>query len=110
MPLEAPTIGINRNFIKEGQHAAFEKRFVQVKLLLQAYAKPLPVAGGWRIEKEEEGKEKWVLFSGFDSVEHHYDFAKTARFEEYRGVVERVEGFEVKHLERLAGVYIAPPE
>jgi hypothetical protein len=78
LPLEAPAISINRHFIREGQKKPFEKQFIQVKPLLQAYTKPLPVAGGWRIEKEGEGKEEWVLFSGFDSVEHHHGFAKTA--------------------------------
>jgi hypothetical protein len=59
------------------------------------------VAGGWRMEKEIESKEEWVLFSGFDSVEHHQGFAKTDEFQRYRSIVEYVDSFEVKHMRRL---------
>jgi len=66
-PLNAPAISVNRHFIKHGQRDAFQKRFEEVKPLLQDYTKPRPIAGGWRIEKEEEDEEEWVLISGFDT-------------------------------------------
>lgn len=72
-----------------------------MKPLVQSYTKPQPVAGGWRIEKETEDKEEWVLFSGFDSVEHHIGFSKTDEFRKYRSIVEHVDSFEVKHMEHL---------
>ena len=56
------------------------------------------------MEKEAEGKEEWVLFSGFDSVEHHIGFSKTDEFQRYRGIVEYVDGFELKHMKRLEGM------
>lgn len=104
LPLDAPAISINRHFIKNGQRMAFQKQFDEVKPLLQDYIRPRPVAGGWRIEKETEDKEEWVLFSGFDSVEHHSGFARTDEFQRYRSIVEYVDSFEVKHMRRLEEV------
>jgi quinol monooxygenase YgiN len=101
LPIDAPTISINRHFIKNGQREAFQKRFEEVEVLLQDYTRPRHVAGGWRMEKEIESKEEWVLFSGFDSVEHHQGFAKTDEFQRYRSIVEYVDSFEVKHMRRL---------
>jgi heme-degrading monooxygenase HmoA len=104
LPLNAPAVSVNRHFIKHRQRDAFQKRFEQVKPLLQDYTKPRPLAGGWRIEKETEEKEEWVLFSGFDSVEHHIRFSKTDEFQNYRGISEYVDGFDLKHMKRLEGI------
>lgn len=104
LPLNAPAISVNRHFIKHDQRDLFRKRFEEVKPLLQGYTKPRPVAGGWRIEKEAEDKEEWVLLSGFDSLDHHMGFSKTDEFQKYRGIVEYVDGFELKHMKRLEGL------
>jgi hypothetical protein len=56
----------------------------------------LLVGGEWR--------RKRVLFSGFDSVEHHIGFSKTDEFQKYRSIVEYVDGFELKHMKRLEGM------
>ena len=45
-----------------------------------------------------------VLLSGFESVEHHMGFAKTKEFEKYKGIVEFVEGFELRHLRKIGGI------
>jgi quinol monooxygenase YgiN len=101
LPLNAPAISVNRHFIKHGQRDAFQKRFEEVKPLLQNYTKPRAVTGGWRIEKEAEDKEEWDLFSGFESVEHHIGFSKTDEFQKYGSLVEYVDSFEVKHMKHL---------
>jgi hypothetical protein len=101
LPLNTPAISFNRHFIRHGQRDAFQKRFEDVKPLLQNYTKPRAVAGGWRIEKEAEDKEEWDLFSGFESVEHYIGFSKTDEFQKYRSLVEYVDSFEVKHMKHL---------
>jgi heme-degrading monooxygenase HmoA len=103
LPLDAPIISVNKHFIKAGQRQAFEREFGQVQHLLQNYTKPRPTAGGWRIEKESDGKEEWILFSGFESVDDHHGFAKSAQFGEYKRILKYVDGFEVKHLRCLEG-------
>jgi heme-degrading monooxygenase HmoA len=105
--LQAKAISLNRHFVPKEKKGGFEKKFEEVRGLLEEYTKPYPVIGGWRIEKETvEGKERdeWNLFSGFDSVEHHMAFAKTKAFEKYREIVGCVEGFEVRHLKAIEGL------
>jgi len=100
IPVDAPVVSINRHFVKGGRKDEFRGCFDGVKGLLEEYTKPKPIAGGWRIEKEE-GKEEFVLFSGFEGVESHYGFAKTEEFERYKAITGFVDGFEVRHLRRL---------
>jgi len=100
----APVISLNRHFVPEDKQAGFIKKFDEVKGLLEDFTKPYQVVGEWRIEKEAEGKEEWDLFSGFESVENHHEFAKTEGFARYREIVEFVEGFEVRHLRRVEGL------
>ncbi|RDW64826.1 hypothetical protein BP6252_10477 [Coleophoma cylindrospora] len=102
--LDAPTISCNRHFVPSEKRAGFSEKMAEVKPLLEGYTRPYDVQGGWRIEKEVvQGNERdeWVLFSGFEDVDHHMAFAKTDEFAKYREIVEFVEGFEVKHLKRL---------
>lgn len=102
--LEAPTISCNRHFVSAGKKEDFEQQFQEVKSILDEYTKPYSAIGGWRIEKETNEKEEWVLFSGFESVDHHTAFAKTDGFAEYKKIVGFVEGFELKHLKRIEGL------
>lgn len=99
--LSAPVISCNRHFVPASKKEEFTVKFNEVKGLLEDYTKPYQVIGGWRIEKEKEEKEEWVLFSGFESVDHHMGFAKTEEFAKYREIVECVEGFEVRHLKKI---------
>jgi heme-degrading monooxygenase HmoA len=105
LPLHTPVVSINRHFVKKGQTDAFYEKLEEVKGLLAAFTAPRAVSGGWRIEKERDtdGKEKeeWVLFSGFESVEHHNGFTRTKEFSSYRAIMEFVDGLEVKHARRL---------
>jgi quinol monooxygenase YgiN len=102
--LTAPVISLNRHFVPGDKKAGFIKKFDEVRGLLGEFTKPYQVVGGWRIEKEAEGKEEWDLFSGFESVENHHEFAKTEVFARYREIVEFVEGFELKHLRGIEGL------
>ncbi|RFU34616.1 hypothetical protein B7463_g1699, partial [Scytalidium lignicola] len=100
---EAPTISCNRHFVPAAKKEGFIEQFQKIKGLLQDFTNPFKVVGGWRIEKESEEKEEWVLFSGFDSVAHHYEFPKTEEFVKYREIIGFVDGFEVKHLKSIPG-------
>jgi quinol monooxygenase YgiN len=100
----APVISLNRHFVPGDKKAGFVKKFDEVKGLLEDFTTPYQVVGGWRIEKEEEGKDEWVLFSGFGSVENHHEFAKTEAFVRYREIVEFVGGFELRHMRVVEGL------
>jgi heme-degrading monooxygenase HmoA len=99
-----PAISINRHSVPAEKKEGFVNKFQEVRDILEDYAKPFKVVGGWRIEKEEvNGKEReeWALFSGFNSVDHHMAFANTDPFQKYREIVGFVEGFDVKHLKTI---------
>lgn len=96
--VEAKIVSVNRQIIKEGQEEQFEAAFGEAKNLLEKYTKPVPVIGGWKVE-EEEGKKEFVLLSGFESVEHHFDFAKTENFEKFKTISDFRDKFEIKHLQ-----------
>jgi len=100
----AEVVSLNRHFVASEKKSGFQETFDGVKGLLENYTEPWQVVGGWRIEKEGEGKEEWVLFSGFESMDQHMGFAKTKEFERYKGVVGFVDGFEVRHLKRVEGL------
>lgn len=99
----APVVSCNRHFVPKEKKTSFIEKLNEVRGLLEDFTKPYGVVGGWRIEKEAEEKEEWVLFSGFDSVENHMEFAKTEGFAKYREIVGFVSGFEVKHLKAVEG-------
>ena len=83
--------------------SGFIEKFNEVRGLLEDFTTPYGVVGGWRMEKEDEEKE-WVLFSGFESVENHLEFAKTEGFGKYREIVGFVRGFDVKHMKGVEGL------
>ena len=102
----APAISCNRHFVPIEKKQAFGNKFQEVKGYLEDYTKPFKLVGGWRIEKEaieERDKEEWILFSGFETVDHHMSFVQTGDFPKYRAIVEFVEGFELKHLRAIDG-------
>lgn len=105
---DAPVISCNRHSVPEQKKAGFERKFEEVRGLLEEFTKPYKVVGAWRIEKEKDEKgeqrEEWVLFSGFQSVQQHWEFSKTEQFPKYREIVEFVDGFEVKHLRKIEGL------
>lgn len=96
---KAPISSCNRHFVPKEKKSGFIEKFNEVRGLLEDFTTPYGVVGGWRIEKEE-----WVLFSGFESVENHMEFAKTEGFGKYREIVGFVRGSEVKHLRGVEGL------
>jgi heme-degrading monooxygenase HmoA len=101
---KAPIISCNRHFVPKEKKTGFNEKFSEVRGLLEDFTKPYDVVGGLRIEREDEEKEEWVLFSGFRSVDNHMEFAKTKGFEKYREIVGFVSGFEVKHLRAVGAL------
>jgi len=103
-PFAARVISCDRHFIPKDKKSGFVEKFNDVRGLLEDYTKPYGVVGGWRIEKEDVETEEWVLFSGFESVDNHMEFAKTEGFTKYREILGFVSGFELKHLRAVEGL------
>ena len=112
---EAPTVSINRHFVKPGANSLFLEAYnSNVHELTSFIGGSQRVVGGWGStvapahdepsSDVTEGKHKgpvFVLFTGWRSKEHHFEFAATEAFERYRKITEYIEGADIKHAFRL---------
>ncbi|KAL0264205.1 C-4 sterol methyl oxidase [Diplodia seriata] len=101
LPLDAPVIAIGRHSVASDRRADFSHTFGAVKHNVEDFTAPRKVAGGWRIEKEADEKEEWVLFTGWDEVAQHGKFGESEPFQEYAKIKEFVSGFDIKHAKIL---------
>ncbi|KAJ5387951.1 hypothetical protein N7509_010492 [Penicillium cosmopolitanum] len=53
---------------------------------------------GWKVDKRVDEDEEFILFSGWNTVEDHFGFAKTESFKEFGKIRELLTGSEVKHM------------
>lgn len=104
VPTNADTISIGWYQVRQGDQAAFEKRFLQYKEWAKDHFRQGRVpAGGWRIETAEgqQGFEQFVLIGEWEGADAYLGFAETEATEEYDHVQEFVQGFDVKHGTRI---------
>jgi heme-degrading monooxygenase HmoA len=98
---DSPIISVGRMAVDSAKKEHFVAKFNEVKGILEDFASPFGVRGGWRIEKEGEGTDEFVLFCGWESVEKHMDFAKSAGFDKYGEIQEFVREIDLKHYRRF---------
>jgi heme-degrading monooxygenase HmoA len=112
----APTIAIGRYFITSGKRDEFTSLFTATNVHLAKFVSPWPFLGAWRLDKgvttvddlkaslagPEEGKEEFVLFTGWDDVTHHLRFAQSDNFQEFQRIRDSMDGAEIKHVVRLS--------
>lgn len=102
IPLDAPTLVIRRHVMTPWKNANFIEAFDDNKHHMEHFSKR-KLVGGWQVEKgeREDGgeNETFVVFSGWDDVEHHRAFGESDRGEEYAKIVEWIDegGLEVRH-------------
>lgn len=96
-PLSAPIVGVARCFIEQSNKAEFDRLFAAGLPDLQAFTAPYPCHGGWRIDKDGKDEE-FVLFTGWNSVEHHQEFYKSETSKEFAKTKSVIKGTDVKHL------------
>lgn len=101
LPLNAPVMAIGRHFVPSDKRSGFAQTFNAVKHNVESFTAPRNVAGGWRLEKEGEHKDEWVLFTGWDEVAHHGRFGESDAFQEYGKIRDFASGFEVKHVKEM---------
>lgn len=115
IPTSAPILAIRHHAISPHNLAAFEETFDSVQHHL-AHVSSRTIASGWQIEKANgggaqgsfpdalgDGSEVFVLFSGWDDMEHHKDFVDSEKGAEYEKVREWIDegGLEVRHARRV---------
>jgi heme-degrading monooxygenase HmoA len=101
-------IAIARHFITDGEKEAFKGTFEATRYELESFVGKRHVVGGWRIDigydpsaERENRKDEFVLFSAWDSVERHGEFAKTEGFQKYSQIRNHIDGAEIKHAKLL---------
>lgn len=112
---ETPTISINRHLVKPGADSSFLEAYTSnVHELTSFIGGRQRVVGGWGTavaaandeppSEVTDGKHNgsiFVLFTGWRSKEHHFEFAATEAFERYKNIMEYIEGADIKHAFRL---------
>lgn len=102
IPIDAPVVAIGRYFIPSSNKSGYEQTFSEAKHHLEEYVAPRSLVGGWRLDSTDEGKDEFVLFSGWTAVEDHFKFAESDGFKEFGRIKEFLEGAEIKHTRRWA--------
>ncbi|KAF9024338.1 hypothetical protein BDZ89DRAFT_1069152 [Hymenopellis radicata] len=100
--LDTPMIAIARHFIKDGEpKELFDTTFASSKPpLIDATEGKL--VGGWRLDKElDGGRDEWVLFTGWGSLEDHATFGNSEEFKRYAKIRDHLASFEVRHAQLL---------
>ena len=105
LPLKRAIIAIARHFVRDGDKDGFNATFEDNKHELEAFTGGSDqVVGGWRLDKGfdpsitgDKGKDEFVLFTGWDTVEQHFDFAKTEGYQKYSQIRNHINGAESKH-------------
>ncbi|KAJ5383622.1 Dimeric alpha-beta barrel [Penicillium concentricum] len=97
IPLEAPVIAITRCFVESSKKDEFDAVFKVGVADLNAATAPFISCGAWRVDKEGEDEE-FVLFSGWNQVQDHFDFAGSEVSKEFRKIQALMKGADVKHV------------
>jgi heme-degrading monooxygenase HmoA len=99
--LKAPVVSVVRYFVTPENKAEFGRVFAGVRAVFDEYASPFVHRGGWRIEKESEDKEEFILIGGWESVEKAQGFAKVDGFKWFEDSIQAlVTGDDVKYYKR----------
>ncbi|KAJ5164418.1 Dimeric alpha-beta barrel [Penicillium coprophilum] len=97
IPLDAPVIAITRCFVESSKKAEFDAVFNVGVADLNAATAPFTSCGAWRIDKEADDEE-FVLFSGWNQVQDHFDFAGSEISKEFRKIQALMKDADVKHV------------
>lgn len=102
MPLaDSPLISVAHFFVDPAEKASFSTKFNEVKGILEDFTKPNLVRGAWRVDKEDEAAEEFVVFCGWDSLEKHAEFIMDSEYPEYSKILEFATGTDMKHYKRF---------
>ncbi|KAJ9608165.1 hypothetical protein H2200_007153 [Cladophialophora chaetospira] len=105
LPLNRGMVAVDRHVISDGQKEAFQSTFEKSKHGLGSFIDgPNHVVGGWRIEEGydpslegDEAKAEFVLFTAWDSVEHHLEFQRQEGFQNYSQIRKHTDAVDITH-------------
>lgn len=100
--LDSPVVSVNRMPINSDKKARFNDMFSEVKGIVEAFAGPHLVRGGWVVDKQDQNKDEFVLVCGWDSVARHLAFADRPDFPQYkRALDDFVSAMDIKHYKKF---------
>ncbi|KAK3360061.1 hypothetical protein B0T25DRAFT_118810 [Lasiosphaeria hispida] len=95
--LDSPVLSVEHLSIGGGKKEALISKFSEVRGILEEFAGQYAVSSGWREDIEAEGKEEFVVISGWESVEKHQEFAQSPGFAKYNEIMQLVAKADAKH-------------
>lgn len=79
LPLDAPCMTVTRAFLKDGNHPEeYFRKINGLKAPIEEETKPNPLLFGWTTDSKP-GRMKWLMFVGWQSKQHHKDYAQMLR-------------------------------
>ncbi|KAJ7044688.1 hypothetical protein C8F04DRAFT_1069193 [Mycena alexandri] len=88
--LRSPVVGVARYAVETGRKVEFERVWTEVKGAYDGFVGPYVHRGGWRIEKESEGREEFVVVGGWESAERANALEKAKELTAFREAIKAV--------------------
>ncbi|KAM0278148.1 hypothetical protein ACHAQH_005346 [Verticillium albo-atrum] len=101
--LEAPVMSVGRFGVESGRREEFQETFDGAKGVVEEVSRPFPLRGAWRIERDEkeEGREEFVMYCGWASVDEHMSSGQHPRYVEFQALQKLVSTADIRHYKRV---------
>lgn len=99
--LDSAVVSVSRLSVEPDKKQEYWAGHNANKNALEDFAAPHPAAYGWRIEKEDEQTEEFLIFCGWDSVDRHNEFPKAEGFSKMLDVMKLTKSYDGKHYKRI---------
>lgn len=101
IPVNAPVLSLGIHYVDAAKKDAFVQAFEKSKSNLWNHSDTGIPVGGWRIDKQDETKDEFVLFSPWEDVKQHVEFATSEGSTEYNKIREHITGALGGHMKLL---------
>ncbi|KAI2464894.1 hypothetical protein F4781DRAFT_51764 [Annulohypoxylon bovei var. microspora] len=100
--LKSPVFSLSRITVAAEERQVFDQAWNEVKGVVEDFAKPYAVKAGWRIEKEDETLDEFVLACGWPNVERHGEFPTAKNFEKLsEALTPFIKNRDLTHYKRI---------
>jgi len=101
IPVNAPVLSLGIHYVDAVKKDDFVKAFQENTSNLMNHSETGTPVGGWRIDKEDESKDEFMLFSPWKDVKQHVEFATAEESSEYNKIREHITGALGGHMKLL---------
>ncbi|KAK4191683.1 hypothetical protein QBC35DRAFT_486822 [Podospora australis] len=100
--LESPVLSVSRIYVAPENKQSFAAKFAEVKGSLEEHIRPRVARYGWREDREEAAEqEEFLLVTGWESAEKHFEFAQAPEFAQFSQIQQYVSRADIKHYKRI---------